>query len=63
MNISQRLRRQLLIERDEYFEGCKKNPMLIINSNKTNFYDFTIDDFTMEDYNPLKPQLKLELGI
>ena len=57
------LSRQLLIERDEYFDGCKKNPMLIINPNKTNFYDFTIDDFTMEDYNPLKPQLKLELGI
>jgi hypothetical protein len=23
----------------------------------------TIDDFTMENYNPIKPQLKLELGI
>jgi len=57
------LSRQLLIERDEYFDGCKKNPMLIINPEKTNFYDFTIDDFTMEDYKPLKPQLKLELGI
>lgn len=57
------LSRQLLIERDEYFDGCKKNPMLIINPDKTNFYDFTIDDFIMEDYNPLKPQLKLELGI
>ena len=38
-------------------------PMLILNPNKTNFYDFTIEDFTMVNYNPIKPQLKLELGI
>ena len=57
------LSRQIIIERDEYFDVSKKNPMLIINPEKTNFYDMTIDDFTMEDYKPLKPQLKLELGI
>ena len=57
------LSRQIIIERDEYFDIPKKNPMLIINPEKTNFYDMTIDDFTMEDYKPLKPQLKLELGI
>ena len=38
-------------------------PKLILNPNKTNFYEFTIDDFTMEGYEPVKPQLKLELGI
>ena len=38
-------------------------PRLIINDNKTNFYDFTIDDFFMVNYSPIKPQLKLELGI
>ena len=38
-------------------------PMLILNENKTNFYDFTIEDFFMVNYNPIKPQLKLELGI
>ena len=38
-------------------------PRLMINDNKTNFYDFTIDDFFMVNYNPIKPQLKLELGI
>ena len=57
------LSRQLLIERDEYFDGFKKNPILIINPNKTDFYDMTIEDFTMFAYNPIKPQLKLELGI
>ena len=38
-------------------------PMLILNEDKDNFYDFTIEDFFMVNYNPIKPQLKLELGI
>ena len=38
-------------------------PMLILNPAKTNFYDITIDDFEMINYDPVKPQLKLELGI
>ena len=40
-----------------------KNPTLHLKPEKTNFYDMTIDDFTMENYSPMKPQLKLELGI
>lgn len=40
-----------------------KTPRLVLNSNKTNFYDFTIDDFSMMDYEPVKPQLKFDLGI
>ena len=38
-------------------------PYLTLNPDKTNFYDFTIEDFTMVNYEPIKPQLKLELGI
>ena len=38
-------------------------PMLILNPEKTDFYDMTIDDFIMVNYDPIKPQLKLELGI
>lgn len=38
-------------------------PKIILNSDKTNFYDFTIDDFSIVGYEPTKPQLKLELGI
>ena len=38
-------------------------PMLVLNPEKTDFYDMTIDDFMMVNYNPIKPQLKLELGI
>lgn len=40
-----------------------KQPKLILKEGKTNFYDFTIDDFEMVDYEPVKPQLKFELGI
>lgn len=39
------------------------NPTLALNPAKKNFYDFTIDDFSMWEYDPIKPQLKLELGI
>ena len=39
------------------------NPWLILDEEKTNFYDMTIDDFIMLCYNPMKPQLYLELGI
>ena len=51
---------------DNYPEGTQvKRPLpnLILNKDKTNFYDMTIDDFTMLCYNPIKPQIKLELGI
>lgn len=41
----------------------KKQPMLVLNPEKFDFYSMTIDDFTMENYEPMKPQLKLELGI
>ncbi len=39
------------------------NPKLILNPNKTDFYNITIDDFTIKDYEPMKPQLELPLGI
>ena len=38
-------------------------PKLVLNPEVQNFYDMTINDFTMENYEPMKPQLKLELGI
>lgn len=47
----------------EYEHGAEVNPVLVLNPEKTNFYDITIEDFTMENYNPMKPQLTLELGI
>jgi thymidylate synthase len=40
-----------------------QQPKLILNPEVKDFYQMTIDDFTMENYEPMKPQLKLELGI
>jgi thymidylate synthase len=55
------LKRYDHVKREIYYDT--PNPMLVLNENKTNFYDMTIEDFTMENYTPIKPQLKLELGI
>ena len=46
-------------------EEQRKNiiPRLILNPNKTNFYDMTINDFELKNYEPIKPQMKLDLGI
>ena len=41
----------------------KNNLIIKLNEEKTNFYDFTVEDFTLENYKPVKPQLKFELGI
>lgn len=38
-------------------------PHLVLDSNKTDFYNFTVSDFKLENYNPIKPQLKFDLGI
>lgn len=40
-----------------------KSPKLILNPDKKNFYDITTEDFQLVDYEPVKPQLKFELGI
>ena len=47
----------------EHAGDDRPGPKLILNPEKTNFFEMTIDDFTMENYDPMKPQLKLELGI
>ena len=57
------IRRANVLAFEEYEHGEHPNPMLILNPEKTNFYDITIDDFTMKNYEPIKPQLTLELGI
>ncbi|MBR5862171.1 MAG: thymidylate synthase [Bacteroidales bacterium] len=45
------------------FERDEKAPMLVLNPDKKDFYEFTIEDFEMTNYDPIQPQLKLELGI
>ena len=44
-------------------EHIECNPILKLNEEKTDFYSFTMDDFTLEGYEANKPQLKFELGI
>lgn len=49
-------------------ESIDCNPKIVLNENKTDFYEFTVDDIRVEDY-PIKlikeknPQLKFDLGI
>ena len=53
-----------MLNRYNSMEDDGKRPYLYVDTIRTtNFYDFTIEDFTMVNYNPIKPQLKLELGI
>ncbi|WNZ87632.1 thymidylate synthase [Streptococcus iniae] len=41
---------------------CK--PRLVLNvPDGTNFFDITAEDFELEDYQPVKPQLKFDLAI
>ena len=38
-------------------------PRITLKLGKKNFYDVSIDDFEIRNYEPTKPQLKLDLGI
>lgn len=41
-----------------------KAPQLVLNvPDGTNFYDITEEDFELVDYEPVRPQLKFDLGI
>ena len=52
------------MRQDEFFhDKYYKMPQLKLNEDKKNFYDITIDDFEMVNYDPIKPQITLELGI
>ena len=43
--------------------GGKEQPRLIFNPKRDNFYEFTTDDFELLNYEPMRPQLVLPLGI
>lgn len=48
---------------DEMADDYEPAPQLLLHGYGKYFYQFTIDDFEMAFYDPIKPQLKLELGI
>jgi thymidylate synthase len=48
---------------DELNNDFEPAPMLVLHGEGKHFYQFAIDDFEMVHYTPVKPQLKLELGI
>ena len=49
--------------RSDENEWMFQQPKLILNPEVKDFYQMTINDFELVDYHPMKPQLKLELGI
>ena len=49
-------------------ESIECTPRIVLNPNKTNFYDFTVDDIKIEGYpreliEKQNPQMKFEIGI
>ena len=48
--------------KNNFIEGDTM-PVIRLNPDVTDFYEMTIDDFEIVDYEPIRPQLKLELGI
>lgn len=58
IEIFNRFKKLLVHEEDKIIR-----PELVLNPEKNNFYDFIIEDFTLLDYEPIRPQLKLDLGI
>lgn len=52
-----------LIDRYEKNKSNLSKPMFLLESNKKDFYEFTIDDFSLSNYFPIKPQLSFELGV
>lgn len=53
-----------MLERYEnhLYEGFTPVKM-VLNPNVKDFYEMTVEDFELINYEPIKPQLKLELGI
>lgn len=43
--------------------GDESSPRLVLRPEAVDFYQMTIEDFSMENYTPMQPQLVLELGI
>lgn len=44
-------------------EPSNEQPRLVLNAEGKSFFNITVDDFVLENYHPVKPQLKFELGV
>lgn len=44
-------------------EPVDKKPQLILDTDKTDFYSFTLDDFKLVDFEAAGSQLKFEMAI
>lgn len=44
-------------------ESSSEQPRLVLNAEGKSFWNITVDDFVLENYHPIKPQLKFELGV
>ena len=58
--------RQDILERmkKQMSSGVQRDPALILHKEKgCLFEDITLEDIEIQDYSPMKPQLKFELGI
>lgn len=53
---------ETLMSRYENYSNLSQ-AKLVLDTDKTNFYDFTIDDFKLENYNPLERVKSLEIAI
>lgn len=68
-NANELIKRYEALERDEIIKQSINptykpvQPKLIFSPKSDNFYDFTIEDFEMVDYEPKLPNLKFELGV
>lgn len=52
---------KLLLDRAKVSTDC--SPRMLLNPEKHNFYDITIDDFSLANYSAMKPQLSFDLGV
>lgn len=52
-----------LIRRGNKYGIVIQNPVMSFTPSTDDFYSFGIDDFRLEGYKPVKPQIELELGI
>ena len=53
------------MERETYHNKAviECQPCMLLNPEKKNFYDIAIDDFSLTNYAPRKPQLSFDLGV